>query len=287
MGPHVALTFDVDGPNNWIGSLGATTPGGVSRGEFEPIGVRRVLTLLESLGCPGTFFVPGATALLYPRSIEGIVSAGHEIGHHGWVHENPATLDAAGEERALGRGLAALERVAGVRPRGYRSPGWDNSPRTVDLLLAHGFEYDSSLMGSDFEAYWCRTGDTYSAEEGFAYGVPVPIVELPVAWYLDDFPYFEPVMMAGLSLHGLTPPADVLAVWQAELDYLVSEIRDGILVLTLHPQVIGRGHRLTMLRTFLETALMNPAVTFTRCSDYASAWRAGRVPGLPDGVTSV
>ena len=93
-------------------------------------------------------------------------------------------------------------------------------------------------MGSDFEPYWCRTGDMYSAEEGFAYGVPVPIVELPVAWYLDDFPFFEPVMMAGLSLHGLTPPADVLAIWQAELDYLVREVRDGILVLAP-----SAGHR--------------------------------------------
>ena len=145
--------------------------------------MRRVLALLDSLGCLGTFFVPGRPRQPPVSEFDRGYRGGRaRIGHHGWVHENPTTLDAAGEERALIRGLEALEHVAGVRPHGYRSPGWDNSPRTVDLLLAHGIEDHSSLMGSDFEPYWCRTGDRYSAEEGFAYGVPEPLQSSSCPW---------------------------------------------------------------------------------------------------------
>ena len=280
-GPHIAVTFDVDGFSNWIGSLGVTSPGTLSRGEFEHVGLRRVLSLLNEFGIRGTFFVPGSTAVTFPDEIRAIRDEGHEIAHHGWVHEPPARLSETEERRALLRGLEALDRVADVRPLGYRSPGWDNSPRTVELLLELGFEYDSSLMGNDFDPYWCRVGDVATEADGFSWGHPVELVELPVAWHLDDFPYFEPVAESGQS--GLRTPASVLEIWRAELDYLVSEVRNGILVLTLHPQVIGRGHRMVMLRSFLEYATMQPGLQFSACLDYARAWRVGRSPSLPIG----
>jgi peptidoglycan-N-acetylglucosamine deacetylase len=278
-GPHVAVTFDVDGFANWIGSLGITSPGVLSRGEFEHVGLGRVLALLAELRIQGTFFVPGSTAVTFPGEIRAIRDGGHEIAHHGWVHEPPARLPEDEERRVLLRGLEALDRVVGVRPVGYRSPGWDNSPRTVELLLEHGFEYDSSLMGNDYSPYWCRVGDSASQVDGFAWGNPVDLVEMPVAWHLDDFPYFEPVAEAGQS--GLRTPSSVLEVWRAEIDYLVREVRDGILILTLHPQVIGRGHRMAMLRSFLEYAGAQPGLRFSSCIDYSRAWRAGRHPSLP------
>ena len=282
VGPHLAVTFDVDGPSNWIGTLGSTLPSVVSRGEFEPIGIRRVLRLLDEFLVPATFFIPGSTALLYPRLVEAMVTRGDEIGHHGWVHENPSRLTDAKEREVLERGLEALDKVAHVKPPGYRSPGWDNSPRTADLLVEHGFEYDSSMFGSDFEPYWCRTGDVVSADEGFQYGRPLPLVEMPVSWHLDDFPQFEPVTLAGLSMTGLRTPATPFEIWCSELDYLCDRVKSGVMIITLHPQVMGRGHRMTMLQRFFEYVASKGNVRYTRCGQYARQWREGREPSLPD-----
>jgi peptidoglycan/xylan/chitin deacetylase (PgdA/CDA1 family) len=206
-GPHVALTFDVDGFTNWIGSLGALSPGPLSRGEFEHVGLPRVLALLREYRAPATFFVPGSTAVTFPHAVGAIVSEGHEIGHHGWVHEPLGRLSSEQEQEVLMRGLEALDRVLGVRPLGYRSPSWDNSQATVRLLLEQGFEYDSSLMGNDVEPYWCRVDDFASQDEGFRWGTPVPLVELPVGWHLDDHPYFVRVEAPGVFNPGLRPPS--------------------------------------------------------------------------------
>jgi peptidoglycan/xylan/chitin deacetylase (PgdA/CDA1 family) len=279
---HVALTFDYDAMSNWIGSTGARSPGMISRGEFGPIGLRRILSLLDERGIRGTFFVPGHTALAYPRTVEAIHAAGHEIGHHGWVHENPVTLTPDEERRVLEKGFQALDSVVGVRPIGYRSPGWDNSPATVPLLVEFGFEYESSLMGSDFEPYWCRVGDVYSPTEAFQWGTPVNLVEIPVAWHLDDFIQFEFVATASGILQGTRSTATSWDIWKAEFDYLHGRIGQGILTITMHPQVIGRGHRMAFLETFIDYVAGHTGVTFTTLGDYARRWRAGRTPTLPE-----
>ncbi|WP_163025899.1 polysaccharide deacetylase family protein [Chachezhania antarctica] len=159
----IALTFDFDGMSNWIAN-GATSPSMVSRGEFGPIGLLRILDLLDRHDLPGTFFVPGHTALAFPDHCREIAAAGHEIGHHGWVHENPVRLTPEQERDVLQRGLTVLEETTGTRPVGYRSPAWDISPATIPLLIEHGFLYDSSLMGDDFSPYWARVGDRWTQD---------------------------------------------------------------------------------------------------------------------------
>lgn len=279
-GPHVALTFDADGPTNWIGSLGATTPSLVSRGEFEPIGTRRVLSLLKEFNAVGTFFVPGAAAELYPGSVEAMLADGHELAHHGYVHEAPTRLSEPGERASLERGLEALERVGHVKAVGYRAPECLLSTRSVGLLLEYGFEYDSSMSGDDFSPYWCRVGDVVSQEEGLKFGQPVPLVEIPFAWHLSDMVQFEFINSGGGGSLGLRPPSGVLEIWKGELDYLCDYVKDGILTLTLHPAVIGRGHRLAMFRAFLELVASKGNVQFTTTADYARKWRVGRKPSL-------
>lgn len=129
----IALTFDFDAYSTWIGTFGAKSPSMLSRGEFCPIGVSRLLDLLERYSAKGTFFTPGHTALAYPDHVIDIAKAGHEVGHHGWVHENPVRLTCEQERVVLQRGLDALDKVAAIRPTGYRSPAWDNSESTVPL----------------------------------------------------------------------------------------------------------------------------------------------------------
>ena len=172
----------------------------ISRGEFGAVGCERILRLLEREGIPATFFVTGHTADTYPHLTRAIAAAGHEIGHHGYLHENPLSLETPEREReVLLKGLEALDRAAGVRPTGYRSPSWDNSPWTVELLLEQGFRYESSLMGNDFTPYWCRTGDVIQPDGPYLFGSEVDLVEMPVSWILDDFPHFEYVSIRSLG----------------------------------------------------------------------------------------
>jgi peptidoglycan/xylan/chitin deacetylase (PgdA/CDA1 family) len=278
---RVALTFDFCACSAWIGSFGARTPGLISRGEFEPIGLRRVLALLHKYGIKGTFFIPGHTALAFPGPAQRIHDSGHEIGHHGWVHENPVNLTQEQERHVIERGLEALSKVVGVRPVGYRSPAWDNSPSTVQLLMEYGFEYESSLMGGDYQPYWCRVGDEWSTTEEYRWGRPVDLVEVPVAWHLDDFPAFEFVWTAGGIMQGNAAPSSIEENWKGEFDYLYHRVGQGILNITMHPQVIGRGHRISFLERYIRYIAGHPGVTFTTLQDYVREWRQGHTPTLP------
>ena len=271
----VCLTFDFDAISLWIGPFGATSPSMISRGEFGAVGARRVLGLLDREGIPATFFVTGHTAETYPEIVRDIAAAGHEIGHHGYLHENPISLETRERERdVLRRGFEALDRAAGVRPTGYRSPAWDNSPNTTELLLEHGFRYESSLMGNDFSPYWCRGGDVVNGDGPYEFGQPVDLVEMPVSWTLDDFPYFEHVYLTtGLLNVGLAAPSHVEEVWRGEFDFMYRDVPGGVFNLTMHPQVIGRGHRMLMLERLIAHMRGHDGIQFATLGTAAEAFR--------------
>ena len=277
----ICLTFDFDAISIWIGPYAAQSPSMISRGEFGVVGVERILRLLDRTGIPATFFVTGHTAETYPDSVRAIARAGHEIGHHGYLHENPVTLDKAQEQAVLDRGLLALDQVAGVRPTGYRSPAWDNSPNTIELLLAAGFRYESSLMGHDYQPYWCRVGDVIQPDGPYQFGPEVDLVELPVSWMLDDFPHFEYVRTANRLSPGLAPASKVEEIWRDEFTYLRREVPDGVLTLTMHPQVIGRGHRMLMIERLIAHFQAHDDVRFTTLATAADAFRARHAPPAP------
>ncbi|MGI8475183.1 MAG: polysaccharide deacetylase family protein [Thermomicrobiales bacterium] len=275
----ICLTFDFDAISLWVGPFAATSPSMISRGEFGPVGVERILALLARFGIPATFFVPGHTAETYPASLRAIVDAGHEIGHHCYLHENPCALESREREHAvLHRGLDALWNVAGIRPTGYRSPSWDNSPHTVGLLLEHGFRYESSLMGSDFSPYWCRVGDRHQPDGPYLFGAPVDLVEMPVSWLFDDFPHFEYLSRGGQVRPGLSAGSKVEEIWREEFYFMHAEVADGVYTLTMHPQVIGRGHRMLMLERLVGHFAAHPGVEFSTLGDAAERVR-GRLPG--------
>lgn len=284
------LTFDFDAMSVWLGSYRTRNPGVVSRGEFGAVAVPRILDLLDRLGVPGTFCVPGHTALAYPDLIKQIRDGGHEIAHHGWVHENPADFDIAGERANLEKGLEALHATAGVTPRGYRSPSWDFSASTAFLLKEFGFLYDSSLMGDDVSPYYLRTGDVMALDGPYVFGRNIDVVELPVTWGLDDFPHFE---FVDEDVQGLSAPSKVEEIWRGDFDYAREHVPGGIFTLTMHPQVIGRGHRLTMLERLVRGFMEQDGVAFETMGAYAERWRAanpladwvrsGNVHANPDG----
>jgi peptidoglycan/xylan/chitin deacetylase (PgdA/CDA1 family) len=245
---HLAcLTFDFDAVSPWI-LRGETTPTALSRGEFGVVGAGRVLTLLERSGIRATWFVPGHTIDTYPEACARVHAAGHEIGHHGYLHEPPATLTREQEAAVLDRGIECIRRLTGGTPAGYRSPSWDLSAHTIDLLLERGFQYDSSLMGQDDQPYRCRTGDMVATDGPMRFGQETDLWELPISWSLDDYPHFE---HARGRQQGLSWTAGVLENWLDDFRFMARETERGVLAYTMHPQVIGRGHRMLMLERLI------------------------------------
>ncbi|MGE0213502.1 MAG: polysaccharide deacetylase [Parvibaculaceae bacterium] len=264
----VCLTFDFDALSLWIGTLRQTSPTPLSRGEYGArVGVPRILELLDRHGIKATFFVPGHTALTFPESVREIVAAGHEIGAHNLVHETPVDLEPAEEALILDRAEAALESVAGVRPVGYRSPAWDLSPSTIALLVERGYLYDSSMMADDFSPYRPRFRDRIGGDGEVAFGEEAPIWEFPVAWELDDFPYFH--YSHKVSGRGLRSPEEVGDIWLAEFDYCRRHVTDGVFTLTTHPQIIGRGPRIAMLDRLIGTMRPEANVCFSTMAEAA------------------
>ncbi|HZD55951.1 MAG TPA: polysaccharide deacetylase [Anaerolineales bacterium] len=273
--PSVCLTFDFDAISLWLGPFKATSPSMISRGEFGVIGAKRILDLLDRYDIKSTWFVPGHTAETYPEAVADVYRRGHEIGHHGYCHENPVLLEEGKEREILEKGIAVLENITGEPPPGYRSPSWDMSPNTIRLLLEYGFTYDSSMMGSDFHPYWCRQGDRFDLVTPYQFGRPVDLVEMPVTWGLDDFPAFEYVSLSHKLYPGLRAPEHVFPIWMGDFDYLRQTDPEGVLILTMHPQVIGRGHRMLFLERLLEY-MSGCGAKFVRLVDFVHTWKEGR-----------
>jgi peptidoglycan/xylan/chitin deacetylase (PgdA/CDA1 family) len=250
---------------------GETTPTPLSRGEYGArVGMPRVLELLRRFQLTATFFVPGHSAETFPRLVEQIVADGHEVGHHGWLHEVPSTLNQEQEREVLARGIASLQRITGARPAGYRSPSWDLSAHSVRLLLNYGFRYDSSLMGDDFSLYWCRHGDVAHRDRPFEFGRETELVEMPVSWLLDDHPLFE---YDARTRTGIASPRHVEEIWRDEFDFMARDEPGGVFTLTMHPEVIGRGHRILMLERLI-THMQEHDAIFRRMGEVAEEWRA-------------
>jgi len=255
----VCLTFDFDVMTGFI-ARGMTTPTPISRGEFGLVAMPRILELLRRQKITATFFVPGVVIDMYPAACESIVAAGHEIGHHGYTHVPPASMSREAEEEGLTRGNEAIRRICGQAARGYRSPSWDLSPHTVELLLRHGFVYDSSMMGDDYTPYHARKGDQIRLEEPCLWGVPTALIEMPISWTLDDYPHFEFVRTQSSVLPGLMNAHNVLQNWIDDFVYMQQILDWGVLTYTMHPFVIGRGHRMLMLERLIGTLREGGAV---------------------------
>lgn len=265
----VALTFDHDAFSDSVRR--GDPPVKFSHGEFGPrVGAPRILELLAREGIPSTWFVPGHTLVTFPDSIEAILAGGHEVACHGWYHEDFAELPADEQRGILEHCVAAVREVAGLSPRGHRAPYWALGPDTLELVEAAGFTYDSSLMSDDYRLFRVRHGDQHSIVDGTAFGAEGSLIEVPIYWGLDDWPLFEP----GPGRDGLSAPSRVLEIWTGELHYAYDHAPGGLLTVTMHPECIGRGHRMRMLEQFIAAARTLDGVVFERLDTYVGHWLA-------------
>jgi peptidoglycan/xylan/chitin deacetylase (PgdA/CDA1 family) len=232
-----SFSFDVDAESAMLAvdHGNANRMSAMSHQAYGPlVGVPRILKILARHDITSTFFVPGYTAVRYPDVVRSIVDEGHEVAHHGYLHEPMAGLSAEEEAAILDRGLDALEKVTGLRPVGYRAPMWELNWHSPKLLSDRGFLYDSSLMDAD-HPYELAVGAT-------------SLVEIPIQWALDDWEQY--CFVPDFSGTGLIEsPAKVGEMWRLEFEAMRAE--RGCFVLTNHPFLTGRPSRAAALESLV------------------------------------
>ena len=246
----VCLTFDFDTESGFI-SRGWTTPTPLSRGEFGVLASSRILDMLAAHNILSTWFVPGFTIESHPEACEAVVEGDHEIAHHSWAHIPPTNQSRDEEAEDMVRANEAIRRLTGRKARGYRSPSWDLSDNTVELLINEGMDYDSSLMCGDYIPRLARKGDQVKLGEPIRYGEETQLMEMPISWSLDDYPHFEYIRTPEVILPGLNSPRLVMDSWWDEFSYMRKTVDWGVLTYTMHPYVIGRGYRMLALESLL------------------------------------
>ena len=244
----VSISFDFDTEPVWLGYQGNRTPSYMSRGEYGARrGLPRVLDLLDEQQIPATFFIPAASMVLHPDAVKTILDRPqHEIGFHSYIHENPLSLTEAEEREVYKKAMDIFVQTVGKNPVGFRSAAWDLTPATIKIVKDMGFLYDSSMMADDRPYSLLSDGE----ESG--------LVELPVEWILDDWPYFQ---LSWTSQHvGLRTADDVYAIWAEEFNGAYEE--GSVYILVMHPQVIGHRYRIPMLERLIEYMKSRPGVWF-------------------------
>lgn len=232
----VALSFDADHETLTLRD-GKTSPGLLAQGEYgSRAGLPRILKLLDRYAIPASFYVPAVSALLHPDDVRRIAAAGHEVGLHSWIHERTSNLAETDERELMHRAAAVLEQLAGKPPVGVRAASWDFSDATLRIIREMRLLYDSSLMGDD---------EPYELLED---GEPTGIVELPVEWIKDDYPYFGMDRLSDIRPY--TAPSLVGEIWRREFDG--AYVEGGLFLLTMHPHIIGHRSRMSVLEELIQ-----------------------------------
>ncbi|HEU4976494.1 MAG TPA: polysaccharide deacetylase [Baekduia sp.] len=247
----VAFTFDFDAEEVWIGDdpANADRPGVLSQGTYgAKVAIPLILDLLGRHGIRATFFTPGRVAERHPERVREIVAAGHELALHGYTHRSPAGLTREEEEQELARSREILEGF-GTPIVGYRSPSWEFSAHTVELLGAAGLQYSSNFM-----------------DDIRPYRHPGGLVELPVQWILDDAAHFWFDGTAGWT-RKISTTAEVRAIWEEEFRGL--RALGASCIFTMHPQIIGRPSRLAFLDAFIGFVAGHDDVEIATCAEIA------------------
>jgi len=266
-------TFELDAELIWLGldPSSIQRPKTLSNGEYGPRrGVRRVLDVLERRGVRASWMIPGRNAEVYPAAVQAIAAAGHELGNHGYLHEDFSLLDGAAQRDAVDRANDSIERLVGVRPVGFRTPAGDMTADTPRLLEELGFTWSSSTRGDDRPSFMLVDGRSSR------------MVEIPTHWELDDFSAFmfnrEPAFPLGQGR--IASYASVFDTWVQEFDAYY----DLGLCFTpmFHPQTIGTPGRIALLDELIAHAQSRSDVWFATGSEVADWWRASGPENEPN-----
>ncbi len=275
-----AYGVDVDAVGGWLGSYGGEdSPLDISRGMFSgEVGSLRLLKLFDRFGIKTTWFIPGHSIETFPEQMKQVMEAGHEIGMHGYSHENPIAMTPEQEEAVLDKCIELITDLSGNPPNGYVAPWWEFSLVTNELLLKKGIKYDHSLMHHDFQPHYVRVGDSWTKIDfskrpsewmkPLVRGEATDLIEIPASWYLDDLP---PMMFikAAPNSHGFVNPRQLEEIWRDQFDWVYREYDYAVFTMTIHPDVSGRPQVLLMHERLFNHMMSHPGVRFTTFNDIA------------------
>jgi peptidoglycan-N-acetylglucosamine deacetylase len=268
-----AFSIHCDAVAGWLGSYGGEdSPGDISRGVFAAeVGMPRLLELFKRFGITQSWFIPGHTIESFPKECEMVAKAGHEIGLHGYSHENPLALSYEQEEAIFDKSIGLIKKLNGKNPTGYVAPWWEVSENSIKILVKNHIAYDHSLMHHDCIPYYVRVGDSWtpidyskpasSWMKPYAKGKETGLVEIPASWHLDDLP---PMMFMKKfpNSHGYVNPRDMGQLWQDHFDFVYREYDYAVVPMTIHPDVSGKPQVLMMLERLIAHMLKQPGVEF-------------------------
>lgn len=276
----VGFGVDVDAVAGWLGSYGGEdSPDDISRGMFAgEVGSPRLLDLFDKLGIKTTWFIPGHSAETFPEQMADVARRGHEIGIHGYTHENPIAMTPEQEEEVLDKCIDLISEISGKRPTGYVAPWWEFSNVTNELLLKKGIKYDHSLMHNDFTPYRVRVGDSWTKIDyagkpadwmkPLVRGEETDLIEIPANWYLDDLPPMMFIKKAPNS-HGFVNPRDIEQMWRDQFDWVYANMDYAVFPMTIHPDVSGRPQVLLMLERLFNHIKSHEGVRFVTMNEMA------------------
>ncbi|GHU04532.1 polysaccharide deacetylase [Alphaproteobacteria bacterium] len=253
------LTFDIDADSlihlkHKKDGYNRVSP--ISMLRYGPtVAIPRIVETYRRLGLHQTFFFPAWCMQHYPEAVETILKGGHEIAHHGYLHEHPNEQSLEEEAYWLDLGLDIHQRMTGAKPCGWRAPLYNFSANSLDLLLERGFSYDASLMGDDIP--YVIKSRTNGGE----------MVEVPSHWGVDDWPQW----VQSLDLDYMMPirsPSHGFEVYQQEFD--AARRYGGLWIPVIHPFATGRLSRWSLFSEFLERQLDKGGVWFAPMREIAA-----------------
>ncbi|MEL7000674.1 MAG: polysaccharide deacetylase [Pseudomonadota bacterium] len=272
----VAITFDMDADS--LIQVARPKDGHdrlypISMGRYGPtVAIPRILDTYRRFGLTQSFFIPGWCLESYPDAVDAILQGGHEIGHHGWIHEDPIVTKGADQVEAFEKAMDAHRRIVGAAPQGYRAPVYNVTQQVIDLLVQHDFRYDSSLMADDIPYRMTTPGGQ--------------LWEMPVHWGTDDWPPFAHYDEIGYMMPVRAPSEGLKGFWE---EFDAQYAAGGFFMLIVHPFLTGRLARWRQVEQWIERTLETKDVWFTTLSGIAdhmdalaaSGGYAPRVEELP------
>lgn len=261
----VAISVDLDAESVDLGMA----PRGNLWGRFSHgryglrVGVYRLLEILQAHDIRATFFVPAWDAEQSTDTINSIMSAGHEVAAHGYLHEDYSQLGDL-ERGTLERAHETLTKIMGRAPVGWRAPRGRLSPRTIGYLADMAYVYDASFYDDDLpHTIECGEGRT--------------LVEIPQFPFLNDTPFYEI----------FRPSSDVQRMWLEEFEAIYD---DGLLYsLKIHPRGdtgSGRALRAAAFAEVCRAIRRRSSVWVATHAEIAGWWRgkAAQTDGSPPRI---